>query len=100
MNRCPSCGGIIGRDCFNPSECAWITEQQNRQHDRDHYKEGYDHGYAKSEPAEKDARIQQLEERVKELEELCQLAYIAGGNDEKQKVPPGGWQRFKDENNL
>jgi hypothetical protein len=22
---CPSCGGIIGRDCFNPMECAMIT---------------------------------------------------------------------------
>lgn len=24
---CVSCGGIIGRDCFNPQECAWITQQ-------------------------------------------------------------------------
>lgn len=26
MSTCPSCGGIIGRDCFNPQECAWITQ--------------------------------------------------------------------------
>lgn len=26
MTTCPSCGGIIGRDCFNPSECAAITQ--------------------------------------------------------------------------
>lgn len=25
MERCPSCGGILGRDCFNPVECANIT---------------------------------------------------------------------------
>ena len=25
MAHCPSCGGIIGRDCFNPVECAQIT---------------------------------------------------------------------------
>ena len=25
--RCPSCGGVIGRDCFNVEDCAWITRQ-------------------------------------------------------------------------
>jgi hypothetical protein len=30
MAICQSCGGVIGQDCFNPSECAWITEQQDR----------------------------------------------------------------------
>jgi hypothetical protein len=30
--NCPSCGGIIGRDCFNPIECAWITQQINAQY--------------------------------------------------------------------
>ena len=28
MSTCQSCGGIIGRDCFNPRECAEITAQQ------------------------------------------------------------------------
>jgi len=31
MPNCPSCGGVVGRDCFNPEECAWIGEQQERQ---------------------------------------------------------------------
>ena len=27
MSRiCPSCGGVLGRDCFNPRECAEITQ--------------------------------------------------------------------------
>lgn len=26
-NYCGSCGGRIGQDCWNPSECAWITQQ-------------------------------------------------------------------------
>ena len=26
MSTCQSCGGVIGRDCFNPQECAWITQ--------------------------------------------------------------------------
>lgn len=27
MSTCPSCGGILGRDCWNPQECAEITAQ-------------------------------------------------------------------------
>lgn len=27
MSSCHSCGGIIGRDCWNPQECAEITER-------------------------------------------------------------------------
>lgn len=26
MSCCQSCGGVIGRDCFNPSECMAITQ--------------------------------------------------------------------------
>jgi len=25
MSRCNGCGGVIGRDCFNPSECLEIA---------------------------------------------------------------------------
>ncbi len=31
MAVCQSCGGIIGRDCFNPMECAIITARENSQ---------------------------------------------------------------------
>jgi hypothetical protein len=31
MSSCPGCGGVIGRDCFNPEECAWISQQQANQ---------------------------------------------------------------------
>ena len=27
MSVCNSCGGVLGRDCFNPQEGAWITQQ-------------------------------------------------------------------------
>jgi len=37
MARCPNCGGIIGRDCFNPIECGWITQQMNAQYAVDDY---------------------------------------------------------------
>jgi hypothetical protein len=48
MNRCPSCGGVIGRDCFNPVECAAISSHNNS---RDSYREGFSERYrqAKSE---------------------------------------------------
>ena len=29
MSQCPSCGGVIGRDCFNPVECADISNRMN-----------------------------------------------------------------------
>lgn len=25
---CNGCGGIIGRECFNPPECEWIAREQ------------------------------------------------------------------------
>lgn len=28
MSICQSCGGVIGRDCFNPAECMDITRAQ------------------------------------------------------------------------
>jgi hypothetical protein len=28
MSICQSCGGVIGRDCFNPAECMEITRAQ------------------------------------------------------------------------
>lgn len=34
MTTCPTCGGTIGVDCFNPEECAYITEAMNREQGR------------------------------------------------------------------
>jgi hypothetical protein len=31
MRICQSCNGVIGSDCFNPEECAQISERQNKQ---------------------------------------------------------------------
>ncbi|MFO0919675.1 MAG: hypothetical protein U0872_15360 [Planctomycetaceae bacterium] len=28
MSNCPSCGGVLGVDCFNPQECMEITQHQ------------------------------------------------------------------------
>lgn len=32
MRTCPSCGGVIGRDCFNPVECAHISNSIQEDH--------------------------------------------------------------------
>ena len=32
-NKCPSCGGVLGIDCFNPIECAAITHMMQREMD-------------------------------------------------------------------
>lgn len=49
MAICQSCGGIIGRDCFNPYECARITQaisvQQSNQSLKKSFDEGYQMGY-------------------------------------------------------
>ena len=37
MSNCPSCGGVIGRDCFNPEECAYITQQQQYENPKQHF---------------------------------------------------------------
>jgi len=33
---CNSCGGVIGRDCFNPKECERISQQMaiDEQHEQ------------------------------------------------------------------
>lgn len=32
MAICNGCGGIVGRDCFNPQECEWISRDIEAQH--------------------------------------------------------------------
>lgn len=31
MSVCQACGGVIGRDCWNPRECAEITDQMGQE---------------------------------------------------------------------
>lgn len=34
MRTCGSCGGVLGRDCFDPQECAFITQQMVKEYDQ------------------------------------------------------------------
>ena len=39
---CQGCGGVLGRDCWNESDCVWITRQmalQNLEEYNQHYEE-------------------------------------------------------------
>ena len=33
MSICHGCGGVVGRDCYNPAECEMIARDMQRQHD-------------------------------------------------------------------
>lgn len=67
MSHCPECGGVIGRDCFNPQECAWIGEQQRQQRLHD----------TEQQSLTLEERCALLEERVAELEK--QIRFINPG---------------------
>lgn len=30
MSTCNGCGGVVGRDCFNPQECEWISHDMQQ----------------------------------------------------------------------
>lgn len=86
MSRCNSCGGIIGKDCFNPVECAYISEQQATQHDRNHYQEGYEaaHSELQSLLKEKEEEITQLKAALSKAQSKITELFIE--NEElKQK---------------
>ena len=60
MSVCQSCGGVIGRDCFNPDECAWITESMQRESVMAEQRQmHYSH----------EAEIHSLQERIEYLED-------------------------------
>jgi uncharacterized protein YceH (UPF0502 family) len=59
MATCNSCGGVIGRDCFNPEECAWIGHQQEQEQRRQQ-----EHATMSLEQ-----RVEELEQRIAALEE-------------------------------
>jgi hypothetical protein len=51
MSVCSSCGGVVGRECLDPAECAWIEQQQQQQQAHNN----------------NDCRIAALEQAVSEL---------------------------------
>jgi len=77
MSICQACGGVIGRDCFNPQECMDITRDM-----ADRY------SVAESEAMEKDYQvhvlgqyIDHLRDRIEVMHELfADIRKAVGGN--------------------
>lgn len=41
MSICNGCGGVVGRDCFNPQECEWISQDMARRDQERQYEAQY-----------------------------------------------------------
>jgi len=67
LECCLSCGGVIGRDCWNPEECAQITQAMNQAAEND-------------ELATARAEIADLRERIEKLEAENKRLFKAGQN--------------------
>ena len=77
MIICNSCGGVLGRDCFNPTECAYIGQQQAQQ-------ASYDTQRTRGEQIVLKARIRELESAVEVWQKEANK-WIAKWNTEYQK---------------
>ncbi len=78
MSTCQSCGGIIGRDCFNPEECAHITRQQE-QFDRQN--EGQEIQHLKKSLAQKEVENKQLRETIEKLPKTADGVTLVIGSE-------------------
>lgn len=65
MATCQGCGGIIGRDCFNPTECLWISQQQQQDNGEQYRNEIWE---LKNELSIRERHINALEEQLKALQ--------------------------------
>jgi chromosome segregation ATPase len=69
MMTCQSCGGIIGRDCFNPEECMAITRDMAERYQQQHDAAGrLDQCEAALDQCR--AEIQCLNERIAEMNDV------------------------------
>lgn len=55
---CPSCGGVVGRDCFNPEECMWITQQMAAEYQRMQQEQHAEMYYIERARAEYEAKLE------------------------------------------
>lgn len=101
MATCHGCGGVIGRDCFNPQECEMITRSMANQYQNQPDYEGHIHSLEQS-LADLTIENQRLRgdfskwtpEQIENENEdnLKEMAHFYGGWEELQKVV----QKLKD----
>jgi len=80
MRTCPGCGGVVGRDCFNPVECVDISNRIQEDNLR-RLEEA-------SKPKEERHFLDLSKEEQKKQNEfdLKEMALYYGGWDELRKV--------------
>lgn len=70
MSCCQACGGLIGRDCFNPQECMGITRDMADRYQTSELDANNLRGY-----------VAHLEERLNTINELfADIRKAVGGN--------------------
>lgn len=66
MANCKSCGGVIGRDCFNPQECEYIGYLQDQEKEKNNRQQNFD-------------LLQRVIDLQNELNYLNQKLYLSNG---------------------
>ena len=56
MSICRGCGGVVGRDCYNPQECEWISRDMEMRYVAEQY------------ATPQEAQIVELNQKVESLE--------------------------------
>lgn len=77
MSNCNGCGGVIGRDCYNPQECQEITSQMIQNiHQGDAHNDGYQAATSHYQPLldAKDAEIAALKALLEQAREALDVA--------------------------
>lgn len=78
MTTCQACGGVIGRDCFNPQECMEITRDMA---DRYSTAEFLSDGLR--------GEISNLRDRIEGMNELfADIRKAVGGNSNASETKP------------
>ncbi len=65
MSICKGCGMVIGRDCFNPQECEWISRDIEMRATAEQYTSPIE-----QQLAELRDKVESLEYRLSMLEQL------------------------------
>lgn len=101
MSRCHGCGGVVGRDCFNPVECEQITRSMATEYQTQPDYQSHIHSLEQT-LADLTIENQRLRddfskwtpEQIENENEadLKEMAHFYGGWEELQKVV----QRLKD----
>lgn len=85
---CPSCNGVIGRDCFNPQECMAITQDQAARY-REQSQAESNCDQCEAALIQCQGEIQYLNERIEAMNAVFgEIRMAIGGNTFSQELHP------------